>query len=360
MQGPEQDLKPDSQPPQDDWSGDGNNTLLQRAAHWGIQLSNGLRSQFAPLLRKVDWTLTRNVSMILALSFVCASSLSTFAATFALEFSATQRKDLAKSDDGMVSQLNVGTHYGLNKDGLPEKRKNILKRNIFNLDGTIPPEDNDAPGSKAKSKDLDFAHVPCSDQKPPVEVAGVIYTGDLKTSFVTMKDPKVESADVYKVGDVIIDHEEFELAAIGPGRAEFRSGDQKICVDLSPGKKKNPGGPGGGPGMPAPTETVELDQNFVNVEIGPGYANILNSARMVPDVDAAGKTTGFRLLSIVPGSLFDRIGMQNNDLVVEVNGVSLKDASQGFKLYQALQEEREITIGANRGGAPVTKKVRVK
>ena len=46
--------------------------------------------------------------------------------------------------------------------------------------------------------------------------------------------------------------------------------------------------------------------------------------------------------------------------MADVNGVSLRDATQGFKLYQSLQEEREIVIGVMRGGQPTTVKVRVK
>ena len=69
---------------------------------------------------------------------------------------------------------------------------------------------------------------------------------------------------------------------------------------------------------------------------------------------------GFKIIAITSGSLFDKMKLSNGDVITEVNGVSLRDASQGFKLYQALQEEREITVNLTRSGEPMVRKVRVK
>jgi general secretion pathway protein C len=73
-----------------------------------------------------------------------------------------------------------------------------------------------------------------------------------------------------------------------------------------------------------------------------------------------GGVAGFKLIAIKPESLFNKLRLQNQDIVTEVNGVSLKDASEGFKLYQALQEEREINIRVMRGETPMTFIIRVK
>ena len=201
----------------------------------------------------------------------------------------------------------------------------------------------------------------------PVEVVGTIYTGDPLASFVSVRDSKVSDNDTYKHGDPIIEHEEYEVHKVHRGGVEFRKGDQKICVALK-GFEKDKKGAGAssaaaqtsGSVRPDNVENVEFDSAYVQQEIGPGYANILNSAKLIPEVEAGGKTAGFKIIAITPGSLFDKMKLGNGDVITEVNGVSLRDASQGFKLYQALQEEREITVNLMRGGEPMVRKVRVK
>lgn len=240
-------------------------------------------------------------------------------------------------------------------------KKMILERNIFNAEGKLAVEEE---GERiSRTKDLDFSGVPCTEAQLPVEVVGTVFTGDPARSFVTIKDSKVPDADIYKAGDLIIDHEDYEVFRVYRGKVEFRKGDEKICKVLDGiGNKDNPLAQGGA-GKPStfaqtPLETLEFDSAYVSSQIGPGYANILNSAKLIPTVND-GKSVGFKVLSIQPGTLFDKI-FKDGDIVAEVNGVSLQDPSQGFKLYEALQEEREITIGVIRDGQPMTRKVRVK
>lgn len=316
-----------------------------------------------PVLRKFDWSLIRACALILAVAFVLASSVSTFAANSALNFAISARKAEKPGAEGQISVPMVAA------DGGPsggELKKFILERNVFNSEGTLAP-DGDSAGGVKKTQDLDFDAVPCSEEKLPVEVVGTIFTGDPLTSYVSVRDPKISENDTYKHGDVIIEHEDFEIHKVFRGNVEFRKGDQKICIALKGfgDEKKAQGGVAGGalaPGSVRPenVENLDFDSAFVQNEIGPGYANILNSAKLIPEIEPSGKTAGFKIIAISSGSLFEKMKFQNGDVITEVNGVSLRDASQGFKLYQALQEEREITVNLTRNGEPMVRKVRVK
>lgn len=329
------------------------------AQHYGLLFVQWFQIKAQPVLRKLNWPVIRQGSFIILFSFILASSVSTLAGSMVLNAFASQRVLASKVSDRLFEQINTGSknnQIGFTK----ELQREVLNRNVFNFDGTLPPE-SDA-GTATKTKDLDFAKVDCTYEALPVEVRGVIYTGDPARSFVSLKDPKIEDSDIYKPGDLIIDHEDYEIYRVYHRFFEVRKGDTKICYnfDGANGNSLQASGGANGQQKAEPTELFELDQNYVNEEIGPGYANILNAAKMIPDVDGSGKTAGFKMLSIRSGSLFDKIGLQNGDRVFDVNGTSLKDASQGFKLYQALQEEREITIGVVRGGQTITKQVRIK
>ena len=347
-----------------------------------VAFSAWIQEKMQPLFRQFDWLLIRTCSFILALSFVAASSVSTFAANYAMSFSSKAKAKSKKSGasapgapgavanesenvDAPMSGASAVTAAGGPSGG--ELKRSILTRNLFNSSGKVPPEPEGEAGGVKKTKDLDFNAVPCKEEVLPVAVMGTIFTGNPLDSFVTVKDPKIADTDTYKAGAVVIDHEDYEVFQVFRGTVEFRKGDEKICVALKGFEEAKPEQavvadvPGAPKSVrPENVENLEFDSAFVQQEIGPGYANILNSAKLIPDVDGAGKVTGFKIIAIASGSLFEKMKLQNGDVINEVNGVSLQDASQGFKLYQALQEDREITVKMTRGSDSMIRKVNVK
>lgn len=76
---------------------------------------------------------------------------------------------------------------------------------------------------------------------------------------------------------------------------------------------------------------------------------ILTQARALPYVEQ-GKTVGFRISEIVPGSIYEKIGLQNGDVIQRVNAQDVDDPAKFFQLYQGLKSERNITIDLIRGG----------
>ena len=78
-------------------------------------------------------------------------------------------------------------------------------------------------------------------------------------------------------------------------------------------------------------------------------SQILTQARALPYLEQ-GKTVGFRLSEIVPGSIYDKIGLQNGDVIQKVNSQDVDDPAKFFQLYQGLRNERSITIDVMRGG----------
>jgi len=76
---------------------------------------------------------------------------------------------------------------------------------------------------------------------------------------------------------------------------------------------------------------------------------MLTQARALPYVEQ-GKTIGFRISEIVPGSLYEKIGLVNGDVIQKVNSQDVDDPGKFFQLYQGLKEERNITIDLLRSG----------
>jgi general secretion pathway protein C len=76
---------------------------------------------------------------------------------------------------------------------------------------------------------------------------------------------------------------------------------------------------------------------------------LLTQARALPYVEK-GKTVGFRISEIAPGSLYEKIGLQNGDVIQKINSQDVDDPGKFFQLYQGLKEERNISIDLMRGG----------
>ena len=62
---------------------------------------------------------------------------------------------------------------------------------------------------------------------------------------------------------------------------------------------------------------------------------------------------GFRLTNIKDNSIYQKAGLINQDVVKEINGVSLRDARQAISLLQSLRGESDIEIKVDRSGSIV-------
>ena len=76
---------------------------------------------------------------------------------------------------------------------------------------------------------------------------------------------------------------------------------------------------------------------------------VLTQARALPYMEA-GKTVGFRISEIVPGSIYEKIGLVNGDVVQRVNSQDVDDPGKFFQLYQGLKDEKRISIDLLRNG----------
>jgi general secretion pathway protein C len=91
-----------------------------------------------------------------------------------------------------------------------------------------------------------------------------------------------------------------------------------------------------------------LDQREVAAS-SENMSQILTQARALPYMEA-GKTVGFRISEIVAGSIYEKIGIKNGDVIQKVNAQDVDDPGKFFQLYQGLKEEKNITIDLMRNG----------
>jgi len=72
--------------------------------------------------------------------------------------------------------------------------------------------------------------------------------------------------------------------------------------------------------------------------------SLLTQVRAVPNNDANGNMNGFKLYAIQNGSIFEKIGLSNHDVIQRINGVELDSAEKGLELFQALRNESNFNV----------------
>jgi general secretion pathway protein C len=129
-------------------------------------------------------------------------------------------------------------------------------------------------------------------------------------------------------------------------RADGTTAELQVADDT---KIVNVSKPAAGPGVRKLSEgKFAVDQREVAASTE-NMNQLLTQARAMPYIEQ-GKTVGFRISEIVPGSLYEKIGLQNGDVIQKINSQDVDDPGKFFQLYQGLKEERSISIDLVRGG----------
>jgi len=246
-----------------------------------------------------------------------------------------------------------------------EFKKPILDRNIFNSSGEYPKEELERKGGGDGRPVFDI-NSPCQPCTLNLELVGTIYLGSREKSLATVREKGQADADVYRVGDGIIGNEDALVAGVDRNELIINNKGTKECLSLVSELEKQlasgqvAGGTslGGGGGDQAPP--VMVDGPYVESELGAGFGKIINAARLVPNT-VDNQINGFKIFAIDPSSLFAKVGLLNGDVITQVNDASLKNPDQGFALYEAFRNEREVRISVLRNGTtPQMITVRIK
>ena len=94
-----------------------------------------------------------------------------------------------------------------------------------------------------------------------------------------------------------------------------------------------------------------LQQAVINESLQ-NLNTLLSDARMVPNLVGEGEektTDGFRIFRIRQGSLFQKLGLQNGDVIKAINGVKMDNIERGFELLQQLRFQKSFNLDIVRG-----------
>ena len=239
-------------------------------------------------------------------------------------------------------------------------KKAVLDRNVFNVSGELPKEESDE-GDKGKG--VFDINGPCEKTSLKIKLLGMIAM-EGRGSIATIKDESFDGADVYSEGDFIIGSDTAQIVKMERNNVIINNGGRKECLELKLGDEKllasiGSSTGGGMQSVGGEESVVDLDASYITSQLGEGFGKIIQSARLVPNT-VNNQVNGFKVFGIEPGTLLDKAGFKDNDVITKVNN-TVMEAEQGFALYQALNDEKQIRVNVLRNGStPKTIVIRVK
>ena len=234
----------------------------------------------------------------------------------------------------------------------------IKNRNLFNAEGTVP-EENTEPSKPVITSEAVKTRL-------PLRIKGILYTSDPKSGLISLTLTTKNLTKNYSVGSSLFKQAlpSVILSEIYPKKIIFFNKGQKEYLELDPTTKKpessftrkvkkkpslsndNYEEDGFKREGQSITVTEEYRQKLLTTE----FAKILRDVRALPYKDASNTIIGYRLSQLKQGSIFDKVGLKDNDIVTEINGVQLGNASQAIRYLQSLRNKNEVQMEVMRNG----------
>ena len=98
---------------------------------------------------------------------------------------------------------------------------------------------------------------------------------------------------------------------------------------------------------------AEIEKTLSNLN------DVAMQARIVPAFKD-GQAQGFKLFSIRPDSIYNKIGIQNGDVIRRINGNDLNSPEKALEIYTRLKDASRIDIELERNGNVLRKTYNVR
>ncbi len=244
-----------------------------------------------------------------------------------------------------IENLNVHRSRGAYQE--------IVSRDIFNI-APLPAE----PVHVVEKIDLHL------------DLIGVSTATAGKPPFAIISD-RTGQQNVYSLGEMI--ENAGKLVEVDPDKVYIDHSGKKVALYLPKNEMPGPVESAEPTEPPAVDDSADADSDAEpydpNVEdlgdnrykipkdtLDHTVANLsqtLTEIRAIPNIQN-GKTNGFALSEIEPGSVFDEMGLEEGDILHSINGQPMTDPAMAMQMMSQLRNATQISIQVLRDGHPTT------
>lgn len=234
--------------------------------------------------------------------------------------------------------------------GVMTDDQDIILRNLFSSRGLIP-GDEESQGAQMGG--------PATRTSLPLTLVGTIIMPDETLSLATLEDKSIPQVYPVRVDDEIPGR--LTILKIEPRKVTFynKMSSRKEYIDIPEDQNTISrvfaprGGANAGPAIEKLSSTqfsvsrVEVDKAMAD------FNNILTQARAVPNFEN-GISAGYKLFQIVPGSIYDKLGLQNGDVITGLNGTPINDPGKAFEMLNELKTANHLELQVKKDGKQMT------
>lgn len=285
------------------------------------------------MFKRYQWVV--QLVFVVMASYLVADNVNTFVSQGLVGTQAVYREPGKKMSD-KVQTKGLASFNG------------ISKRNIFNSKPSLVDEKPDErEGPETKEEDIEESNL-------KVTLVGTV-VGPPQIASAILEHQQGREQRLYRLNDIIkaaneeatlIRVERHQVYVLHDGREEVlllfdedeakkgpssRKASSKATTDFDDEKIRQ-----------VSDNAYLIDEGEVENAIT-NMSQLFNQIRVVPHVQD-GKTDGFKVFAIRPGSIFENIGLKNGDILQAINGMSLDSPEKALQLYQQLQNEKSFSV----------------
>lgn len=182
----------------------------------------------------------------------------------------------------------------------------------------------------------------------------LVATNATGTPFAIIESKKDKEQEIFKTGQSVFGAG--TLNSINPLFVVLnRNGsEEKLFISSDEGSKLKKSGKGVGSSIASNDDQTEFEVEQEDVDNAlADLPTLLSQARAVPYF-RNGKSIGMRLFAIRQGSLYDKLGLKNGDIIRKVNGENVSDPTQALQVFNLLKDDKSINVTVERRGGEQT------
>jgi type II secretory pathway component PulC len=101
-----------------------------------------------------------------------------------------------------------------------------------------------------------------------------------------------------------------------------------------------------------------IEKSFLKSKLS-DINSLLTQARGIPIRNPDG-TLSFKIVDIEPGGVFAHLGVQNNDVISQINGQNIKNMNQIMNFFGKIQNMSKLNLLIQRSGEEVQQNYTIK
>jgi general secretion pathway protein C len=164
--------------------------------------------------------------------------------------------------------------------------------------------------------------------------------------FIVIEERGNHKQKLYRMGDKI---GTAKLIKITRNTATLRSEDREITLKVKSTMEGPllPNSPAGGMNQ-APPRSLNLSKKAVNENLS-DLKSIMSQAVVRPFLNK-GVQNGYIISNIAPNSLYEKMGLQNGDIINDINDKPMRSADNLLQMVNLMQSGSSITLNVKRNG----------